>query len=162
MALSLLPIVGVVDALGLNVELSRQFFYQHLCPLYLEVGGTSGFAISNNANADSLAGSIPRSARHNRPLSLPLFGWLYLAIFPAEAVANNKVAVDILGTGQAAQRSQLFYVTGLGATIVNFNATPAAGELSGSRENSFFDRIETVIARKRKCTSGRRIITQSH
>jgi len=63
MALSLLPIVGVVDALGLNVELSMQPFYQHLCPFYLEVGWGSGFAVGYNADADnSLSVAVPGSA----------------------------------------------------------------------------------------------------
>jgi len=152
----------VVDGLWPNVEFSVQLFDEFLYPFNLEVCWKGSFAVSYNADADSLAAVVPGSAWYDWPLSLPFFAWLYLAIVTAQAVANNKVAVDILGIGQATQRGQLFDVTGLGAAIVNFNAAPVARELGGSRENNFFDRTETVISRKRKCTSGWRIIAQSH
>jgi len=58
-----------------------------------------GFAVGYDADADSLAAAIPGSAWYDRPLSLPFFGWLYLAIVSAEAIAQTEVTVDILGTG---------------------------------------------------------------
>ena len=61
-ALSLLPIVGIVDVLELNVELSAQSFYQCLYPFYLEVGWKGGFTVSYNADADSLTAAVPGSA----------------------------------------------------------------------------------------------------
>jgi len=161
-ALLLLPIAGIVDGFGLNIELSAQSLYQRLRPFYLEVSRANGFAISYNTNADSLTGAIPGSAGYYRPLSLPLFCWLYLAIAATEAIAYAEVAVDILRTCQAVQRGQLLYVAGFGAAIVNFDTVPAAGELSRSRFDSFFDGVKIAKARKRKRTSGGRMVTQSH
>jgi hypothetical protein len=65
-------------------------------------------------------------------LSLPLFCWLYLAIAAAETVAQTEVAVDIFGSEQAIERSQLLYVASLGSAIVNLNAVPATWRLGSS------------------------------
>ncbi len=84
--LCLLPIIGIVDMLGPNVELSAQSFYQCLCPFYLEVGWAAGFTVGYNTDTDSLTAAVPCSAWYDGPLSLPFFGWLYLAVVAAEAV----------------------------------------------------------------------------
>ncbi len=60
--LVLLPIAGIVDGIRLNVKLSAKPFYQHLRSFYLEVGWASGFAISYNADANSLTTAVPASA----------------------------------------------------------------------------------------------------
>jgi len=138
------PIAGVVDGFGLNAKHSAQLFYQYLCPSFLGTSRLSGFAVSYNADSDSLTTAVPGPARYNRPLSLPFFGRLYLSVATAETVTDDKVAVDILGTGQAAQRGQLFNVAGFGAAIVDFDATPTAGGLRGARANSLLDRAKTI------------------
>jgi hypothetical protein len=101
--LSLLPIAGIVDGFGLNAELSAELFYQCLCPFYLEVGWVSGFAVGYNTDSDGLAVAVPSSTRYARPLFLPFFSWLYLAIAAAEPITNDKVAVDILRACQTVQ-----------------------------------------------------------
>src|SRR4030042_1873930 len=98
-ALSLLPITWVVDILRLNVKLSGQCLYERFYPFYLEVCWAGGFVICYNADADSLTAAIPGLPRYNRPLSLPFFGWLYLAVIGTEAITDNKVIVDVLWTG---------------------------------------------------------------
>ena len=156
------PIARVVDGLRLNAELSIQRFHECLYAFYLKVGWVGDFAVSYNADADGLTVAVPGSAWDARPLSLPFFGRLYLAVAPAEAVADNKVAVDILGTGQAVQRSQLLNIAAFGAAIVNFDAAPAFGGLSSLRANGFLDRTKLTKDGKRKETCRGRIITYGH
>lgn len=86
-ALLLLPIIGIVDILRVNVKLSAQAFYQCLYPFSLVLGWTGGFTVGYNADTDSLAAAVPGSAGYDWPLSLPFFGWLYLSVVAAEAIA---------------------------------------------------------------------------
>jgi len=162
MALLLLPITGVVDIFRRDVKLSEQLFYECLCPFYLKVCWADGFVIGYNADADSLTAAVPGSPRYDGPLSLPFFGWLYLAVASAEAVADNKVAVDVLWTGQATERGQLFDVSGLGGTIVDFDAVPTMWGLGSLRRNSFFDGVKTIITREAKWASRRGVVAQGH
>ena len=63
--LLLLPIAGVVDGLGLDVELSAQPFYQCLYPFYLAVGWARLRRVSYDADADSLTAAVPGSAGYD-------------------------------------------------------------------------------------------------
>jgi hypothetical protein len=92
-------------------------------------------------------------------LSLPFPGRLYLAVVAAEAVADNEMAVNILGTGQAAERGQLLYIAGFGAAAVNFNIVPAAVRLDGFRENGFFYGVKLIVTRQTKWTLGRTVVS---
>ena len=103
--MALLSIVGVVDIFGANVKPSAKRIHQCLYPFYLQVCWSSGSVIGYNADADSLAAAVPGSARYDGPLSLPFFGGQYLAVAGTKAVADNKVTVYILRTGQAIERS---------------------------------------------------------
>ena len=158
----LLPITWIVDIFRLNVKLSGQLFNECLYPFYLKVCWADGFVIGYNADADSLTAAVPGSPRYDRPLSLPLFGWLYLAVTGTEAIADNKVAVDVLWTGQATERGQLFDVSGLGGTIVDFDAVPTMWGLGSLRRNSFFDGVKTIITGEAKWASRGGVIAQGH
>jgi hypothetical protein len=160
--LLLLPITGVVDIFRLNVKLSGQRFYERPYPFYLKVCWADGFVIGYNTDTDSLTASEPSSLWHNRPLSLPLFGWLYLAITGTEAIADNKVTVDVFWTSQAAERGQLFDVSGLGSTIVDFDTVPTIRGLGSLGRNSFFDRVKMIITGEAKWASRGRIVAQGH
>ena len=61
----LLPILWVVDGLCPNVEFSVQPFDEFLYPFYLEVGWKGGFAVSYNADADSLPAAMPGFRCHD-------------------------------------------------------------------------------------------------
>jgi hypothetical protein len=87
---------------------------------------------------------------------------LYLAFAAAEAIADNKVAGDILWAGRSGRRWQLFYVTSFRAAIVNYDAVPSAQRLRRFRKNHFFDRFKTVIAGQTKCTGGGRVVAKSY
>ncbi len=137
-------------------------FYQLLYPFYLAICWAAGVSVGYNAYADGAAAAIPGSARRDRPLFLPFFGCLYLAITSAKTIANNKMAVDVLRTRQAAERRQLFYIASFGAAIVNLNTVPAVGGLNDIGMNGFFDGVKPKIAREGKWPFGGRIITHSH
>lgn len=160
--LQLLPIAGVVDIVGLNVKLSGQLFYERPCPFYLKVCWADGFVVGYNADSDGLTAAVPGSVRYDRPLPLPFFGWLYLAVAGTEAIADNKVAVDVLWTGQATERGQLFNVSGFGGTIVNFDAAPTVRGLGSLRSNGFFNGVKTIITRKAKWAGRGRVVAQYH
>jgi hypothetical protein len=114
-------------------------------------------------------------------LSLPIFGWQYLAVVANAAVADNKMAsrfsilysrfspsIEHLPQGvlwraliieNASVSAPRYRVAGpvamvliipifggFGDAIVNLDVSPTLRVLSGSREDAFFDGIETVIA----------------
>jgi len=160
--LLLFPVAGVENIFRLNDKLSGQRLCQRLYPFYLAVCWPDGFVIGYNAYADGLTAAVPGLSWYDRPLSLPFFGWLYLAIIGTEAVTDNEVAVEVLRTGQAAERSKLFDVSGFGGTIVDFDTVPAIMRLGSLGRDSFFDRVETIIIRQAKWAGGGRIVAQGH
>lgn len=81
------PIVWVVDGFRPNAELFAQSIQERFQPFYLAIGQVSGFAVSYNADSDSLTAAVPGAAGDERPLSLPFFCWLYLSVFAAKTVA---------------------------------------------------------------------------
>ena len=81
------PVGGIIDELGFDVEFSAQSFDEGFGSSYLAVGRTDGFTVGNDADSNGLAVAVPRSAWDDRPLSLPFFGWLYLAVAAAKPVA---------------------------------------------------------------------------
>jgi hypothetical protein len=193
-----------VDGFRPNIEFSGQRFYQCLCPSYLEVGWSYGFVVGYNADVNSLfaalgwcfvqhqlspADTSPPAAGLRQTalvqlvrgaLSLPIFGWQYLAVVADAAVADNKMAsrFSILDSGfspsiehppqgvlwrafiieNASVRAPRYCVDGpagpaliipafggFGAAVVNLDVAPASRVLGGSREDRFFDGVETVI-----------------
>lgn len=80
----------------------------------------------------------------------------------AEAIADNKVAVKLVRTDQAAERGQLLYITGFGGAIVNLYAVPAFRVLRGPGKNRLFNAVKAVIAGKTKRTCRRGVIAESH
>ena len=93
--LQLLPVAGVVDILGVDIEFSSEGFYEGLGSICLEVGRCGGFAVCDDADSDGLAAAVPGFSRDDRPLSLPFFSWQDLAVIAAEAVTYNEVTVDV-------------------------------------------------------------------
>jgi hypothetical protein len=160
--LQLLPITWVVDIVRLNVKLSGQLFYECPHPFCLEVCRAGGFVIGYNADSDSLTTAVPGSVWYDGPLPLPLFGRLYLAVIGAEAITDNKVTVEVLRAGQAAERGQLFNVSSFGGTIVDFDAIPTMWGLGSLGRNGFFDGVETVIAGEAKRSGGGGVVAQHH
>ena len=61
----LLPVAGVVEVFGLDVELSAEPFNEGFGPFCLQVSGQGCFFIGYDTDSDSLAGSIPGSARYD-------------------------------------------------------------------------------------------------
>lgn len=120
-----------------------------------------GFPIWYDAEADSLAGALPVSARYGRELPLPFSGWLYFTVVAAETVANNKVAVDVIGIVQTVEGNKLFYVARPGAAIGNFYMTPSVGTLAEAVANGIFDWINTMACERIRA-GGWGIMTQSH
>jgi len=161
-ALLLLPITGVVDMFRLNAKLSGQLFYERPYPFYLKVCWADGFVVGYNADSDSLTAAVPGSVRYDRPLPLPFFSWLYLAVIGTEAIADNKVTVKVLRAGQATERGQLFNVSGFGGTIVDFDAIPTMWRLGRLGRNSFFDGVKTIIAGEAKWSSRGGVVAQHH
>ncbi len=53
------PIVRVVDGFRPNVELFAQSIQERFQPFYLAIGWASGFAVSYNADTDSLRTTVP-------------------------------------------------------------------------------------------------------
>jgi len=80
-------IAGIVDRFGRDAKLFAEFFHQHLYSLYLAIRWAGGFSVSYNADANSLTAAVRGSAWYDRPLSLPFFGWLYLAVAATMTVA---------------------------------------------------------------------------
>lgn len=143
----------------MNIKPSTQLYYKCLGSFYLEVGWASALAIGNDADVNSLPifhgwlNVILRLTIH-RPLSLPFVGGLYLAVVADISVTDNKMTVNILTAGNAAQRAQLSntligavccLAVGTNAAIVDFDLLPTSRVLGGSADNGFFDRGETVI-----------------
>lgn len=158
----LLPVAWVVDMLRLDIKFSGQRLYERFDPFYLEVCRTVVFVVGYDADSDGLTAAIPGLSRYDGPLSLPIFGRLYLTIIGTEAIADNKVIADVLRAGQAAERGQLFDVSSLGVAVVDFDAVPAVIGLGGLGGNSFFNGVETIITGEAKWTCRGRIVTEGH
>ena len=87
---------------------------------------------------------------------------MYLSVAAAQAIADDKVAVNILGADQSAERGELLDVSCSGGAVVNFDAVPSSGVLSGAGGNGFFDGVEPVIVRQTEGSCGRRLIAEGH
>lgn len=152
------PVVWVVDGVRLDVELFAELFHQNLHPFDLTIGWKGGLAVSDDADAKGPTAAVPSLAGDGRPLFLPNFRCLDFTIAAAAAVAQTKMAIEIVGIRQSVERGQLLYVAAFGVTVVNFDAVPSVRRLRGSRGDGVLDRIETLIGPKRKRAGGWRIV----
>jgi hypothetical protein len=91
-------------------EFSKEGLDKGINPLFLEICRFCGYAVGYNADADCLAVAVPAATRNSRPLLLPFFARLNLAVLTPKAVADNEMAVDILGVGYTVKRSELFQI----------------------------------------------------
>jgi hypothetical protein len=154
-----------VYGFGRNIKFLRQLFHQCLCNFYLQVSWADRFVVGYNTDKDGMSLTcglqfVIEPVAIHRILPLPSLGWLYLAVTATEPVTDNKMAVDIFGISQAAQKGQLLNIAGMRAALVNFDVAPVTSRLGRPGQNSFFDRDLSRIAGKTKCAGRGRIITQ--
>ena len=114
----------------------------------LGVRSESVLAVGYYTDTDGLGRAVPGSAWYYCPLPLPFLRGLDLAVFSAEAVANNEVAIDEVGRGKSGYGGKLFDITGRSSAEVNFDAVPSVGRLSCFGENDLLDGVEPVISRE--------------
>ena len=142
------PVAGVVDRSWVDVEPAGELVSEMLGSSELRVCGESVLAVGYYTDSDGLGGAVPGSAWYHCPLPLPFLRGLDLAVFSAEAVANNEVAIDEVGRGKPGYRGKLVDITGRSSAEVNLDAVPSVGRLSCFGENDLFDGVESIISRE--------------
>ena len=81
----------------------------------------------------------------DRPLLLPFFGGLDLAVAAAEAVAEDEVAVDVVGACQTGDGSELVDIACLCGAIVNLDTFPSAGRLCYAGRDRLLYGVKPII-----------------
>jgi hypothetical protein len=71
-----------------------------------------------------------------------------LSVITAKTITDNKVAVKLVWTNNAAERGQLLYVPSFGSAIVNLDAVPPPWILRSPRKDGFLNPVETIITGK--------------
>lgn len=96
------PLVpGEADGAGSDVEFSREHVNECFCSFYLQFGRMGGFAIGDNADADRLSAVACSPGRSGGVLPVPSVSCLDEAVIATEAVADDKVTIEVLGVGKA-------------------------------------------------------------
>ena len=158
----LTPIARIMDGVWLNAELLAEPFHEHLHPFDLTICRRSGFFVCNDADANGPAAAVPGVVGNGRPLFLPYFRGLDFTVAAAVAVAQAKMAIEIVGIVQSVESGQLLDVAAFSAAAVNLDAVPSVRRLRGSRRDGVLDRIEILVGQERERSGGRGIMAQGH
>ena len=158
----LTPVIGEIDCLGGDLELSAEPLDERFGPFQLAVCRANCFSIGYDTDSNGLIGSIPGSSGDAGPLSLPPFGGLYLSVEAADTVAYTEVAVDVFGISDAFEAGEIFDVACLGLAVIDFDGIPAVWGLGGLTDNDFVDGIEAVVVCETEGSGSGSVVSQCH
>ena len=137
---------GEADGGGVDFEFTGKHIGEGFRSFHLQFGGVSRFTVSDNADTDGLSAVACTPGRNGGVLPVPSVGSLDETILGTEAVADNEVAIEVLGIREAGERSELFYVTRASAAVEDFDTVPMSGLLDERCEDGFLDGVEAIVA----------------
>ncbi len=137
---------GEADGAGADVEFSREHVNECFSSFYLHFGRMSGFTVRDNADADRLSVVACSPGRSGSVLPAPSVGGLDEAVATTEAIADDKVTIEVFRVSQACERGELFDVSCVSSAVKDFDAVPMSERLRESGEDGFFDGVEAIVA----------------
>ena len=129
----------------MNIEFARQTIDECFCSFYLQLCGISRFTIGNNTDSDGSSAIACTPGRRGSVLPVPSVSSLNDTIFGAETVADNKVAIKVLGIGKTGERGKLLDVPCVRAAVEDFDTVPMSRRLDKRSKDSFLNWVKAVV-----------------
>ena len=135
-----------------------------------EVGGSGALGlrwhgadpVGDDTDSDGIDGSAPPAVGQTGILDMPSFGWLYLALFCPQAVADDKMGVEVLTGLQPVEDGQFPEVSACGITVKDLDAIPGLDTVGGCIRDGTFNRVELEIVCKAPGAAQRSAVVQRH